>query len=152
MGQDPSQMRRVLGPSMGQEWVRQCLYGLLHYRKGGKIRVLWPTQEVEPASVNGSKYRYIIYNIYHNITVSGCICWMKEWLLNEQNSTFLKLISSILIHSLKFLGYENWAPEAHTCNPSYLGGGYQEEWSLKAAQVNSLWKPISKITRAKWMG
>jgi hypothetical protein len=46
----------------------------------------------------------------------------------------------------------SWVPLAHTCNPSYLGGWDQKDWSLKPAQGNSLWDPFSKITRAKWTG
>jgi hypothetical protein len=32
-----------------------------------------------------------------------------------------------------------WAPVVHTCNPSYLGGRDQEDWSSKPAQANSSW-------------
>jgi hypothetical protein len=38
---------------------------------------------------------------------------------------------------------------AHTCNPSYLGGWDWEDRGLRPTWANSLWYPISKITRAK---
>jgi hypothetical protein len=42
----------------------------------------------------------------------------------------------------------------HTCNPCYLGGRDGENHSLKPAQANSLWDPISKIHNKKgwWSG
>jgi hypothetical protein len=44
---------------------------------------------------------------------------------------------------------------AHACNPSYLGGRYQKDHSLKPAQANGLWDPISKKPNTKqglWSG
>jgi hypothetical protein len=41
-------------------------------------------------------------------------------------------------------GLKNWAPVAHTCNPSYSGGRDQEDRGLKPAQANSLRDPILK--------
>jgi hypothetical protein len=38
----------------------------------------------------------------------------------------------------------NWAPVAHTCNPSYSGDRDQEDHGLKSAWANSLQDPISK--------
>jgi hypothetical protein len=46
----------------------------------------------------------------------------------------------------------NWAPVAHTCHPSYLGGRDQTDQGLRPARENSWWDPISKITKAKWTG
>jgi hypothetical protein len=40
--------------------------------------------------------------------------------------------------------------EAHTCNPSYMGGWDWEDQSLRPTWGNSLRDPIFKITRAKW--
>jgi hypothetical protein len=40
-------------------------------------------------------------------------------------------------------------PVAHICNPSYLGGGDEEDHSSRPALANSPRAPISKITRAK---
>jgi hypothetical protein len=37
-------------------------------------------------------------------------------------------------------------------NPSYLGGGDQEDLSLRPTWANSSQDPISKITRTKWTG
>jgi hypothetical protein len=44
----------------------------------------------------------------------------------------------------------SWAPMAHVCDPSYLGGRDREDHGLRPAWANSLQDPISKITRAKW--
>jgi hypothetical protein len=45
------------------------------------------------------------------------------------------------------------APEAHTYDPSYLGGWDQEDCSWRLAQANGFWDPPSpKINRAKWNG
>jgi hypothetical protein len=41
---------------------------------------------------------------------------------------------------------------AHTYNPSYLGGGSQEDCGSRPVQASSLQDPISKITRVKWTG
>jgi hypothetical protein len=41
---------------------------------------------------------------------------------------------------------------SHTCNPCYLGGGDREDHGFRLAQASSSRDPISKITRAKWMG
>jgi hypothetical protein len=41
------------------------------------------------------------------------------------------------------------APVAHTYNPSYSGGRYQEDSSSKPAQANSSRDPISKIPNTK---
>jgi hypothetical protein len=30
-----------------------------------------------------------------------------------------------------------WVPVAHTCNSSYMGGWYIEDWGLRPAQGNS---------------
>jgi hypothetical protein len=38
---------------------------------------------------------------------------------------------------------------AHTCNPSYSGGGDQEDHGSKPALVNSLQVPITKTTNTK---
>jgi hypothetical protein len=38
----------------------------------------------------------------------------------------------------------NWAPVAHTCNPSYSGDRDQEDHGLKSAWANSLQDPILK--------
>jgi hypothetical protein len=38
---------------------------------------------------------------------------------------------------------------AHTCNPSYSGGGDQEDQVLKPAQANKSQDPISKIFNIK---
>jgi hypothetical protein len=44
----------------------------------------------------------------------------------------------------------SWAPVAHTCNPSFLGGWDWEDHGSRTAQANSSQDPISKITIAKW--
>jgi hypothetical protein len=52
--------------------------------------------------------------------------------------------------SLSKIMKSSQTPMAHTCNPSYLGGWDQEEdrcW--RPPWTNSLWDPISKITKAK---
>jgi hypothetical protein len=41
------------------------------------------------------------------------------------------------------------APVAHTYKPSYLEDWDQEDHGLRPAWANSLWSPISKITRAR---
>jgi hypothetical protein len=46
-----------------------------------------------------------------------------------------------------------WAPVAHACNPSYLGGRDQDDHGWKPAQANSSRDPISKnkpFTREGW--
>jgi hypothetical protein len=44
----------------------------------------------------------------------------------------------------------SWAPVAHTCNPSYLGGWDLEDLSLRQIVWEIPPTPISKITRTKW--
>jgi hypothetical protein len=41
---------------------------------------------------------------------------------------------------------------AHACNPSYLGGGDQEDCGSRPAWGNSFRYSISKITKARWNG
>jgi hypothetical protein len=45
-------------------------------------------------------------------------------------------------------------PVAHTYNPSYSGGGDQEDLGLKPARANSSWDPVSNkpITEKGWQG
>jgi hypothetical protein len=43
----------------------------------------------------------------------------------------------------------SWAPVAHTCNPSYLGGWDQEDHGLNPAEENSSLNPISKNHQSK---
>jgi hypothetical protein len=38
---------------------------------------------------------------------------------------------------------------AHACNPSYVGVWDQKDHGSRSTPANSLWDPISKITRAK---
>jgi hypothetical protein len=39
---------------------------------------------------------------------------------------------------IDMLNYKwSWAPVAHACNPSYLGGRDQEDHGLKPAQANN---------------
>jgi hypothetical protein len=53
---------------------------------------------------------------------------------------------------IKTCTYTSQAPHAHTCNSSYLGGWNWDDHAWRPAWANSLWDPISKITRAKWTG
>jgi hypothetical protein len=53
-------------------------------------------------------------------------------------------------HDSPFHSQFCWVPVAHACNPSYLRGWDQEDHSLRLAWENSLWDPISKVTRARW--
>jgi hypothetical protein len=48
--------------------------------------------------------------------------------------------------------HSSWAPAAHACNPSYLGGREQEDGSSRPAQAHSLWDPISKIVQKRTDG
>jgi hypothetical protein len=43
----------------------------------------------------------------------------------------------------------HWAPVAHACNPSYLGGRDQEHQGSKLALANTWWDPILKKTLHK---
>jgi hypothetical protein len=50
----------------------------------------------------------------------------------------------------------SWAPVAHACNPSYSGGGEQEDHGLKPTWVNKftrsyLEKPFTKIELVDWL-
>jgi hypothetical protein len=36
------------------------------------------------------------------------------------------------------------APMAHSCNPSYSGGGDQENHTLKPARAKLFWEPLSQ--------
>jgi hypothetical protein len=71
--------------------------------------------------------------------------WLKiyAWPLNNKRITFLLSCSK---------NYSSWAPVVHTYNPSYSGGRYQEDHSLKPAQANSLWDPILKNPSQKSAG
>jgi hypothetical protein len=53
---------------------------------------------------------------------------------------------------LKIIRRMSQATVAHACNPSYLVGWDWEDYGLRPVLANSLWDPISKITRAKWTG
>jgi hypothetical protein len=49
-----------------------------------------------------------------------------------------------------------WAPVAHTCDPSYSGGGDQEDHDLKPAWAKQftrphLKKPFTKIGLVEWL-
>jgi hypothetical protein len=48
--------------------------------------------------------------------------------------------------------HRSWASVGHAWNPRYSGGRDQEDHSLKPAQANSLWEPISKIPVTKRAG
>jgi hypothetical protein len=43
-----------------------------------------------------------------------------------------------------------WVPEAHACNPSFLGSWDRENGGSRPALANSSQDPISKIIRTKW--
>jgi hypothetical protein len=80
-----------------------------------------------------------------------------------QEECFLFVLQSVLlefstmyIHYLTKNNTFNWAPVAHTCNPSYSGGGGgrdQGDHGSKPAQANSSQDPSQKkkkITKKGW--
>jgi hypothetical protein len=67
------------------------------------------------------------------------------WGCTSHGSIFLCAVPVFLNNSFIIKEYVlNWAPAAHTCNPSYSGGRDQEDHSLRSAQANGSRDPVSK--------
>jgi hypothetical protein len=73
-----------------------------------------------------------------DLGISGVI--LKLWAHYATEAMQLCLCSWVVNNQKK----EGRVSEVHACNPSYPGGRDQEDRSLKPAQANSLWNPISK--------
>jgi hypothetical protein len=64
--------------------------------------------------------------------------------LSEENKRPLEIFNKMT--------HIRWVPVAHTYNPSCSGDWDQEDHGFRPAWANTLWDPISKITRVKWTG
>jgi hypothetical protein len=82
---------------------------------------------------------------FHIVTCNpeevGCMLINKAWFLLWGRLAYKSQIF-IEFKTVKRTG--SWALVAHTCNPGYLGGWDQEDWSLRPAQANSSPDPISR--------
>jgi hypothetical protein len=77
---------------------------------------------------------------------------IAEWSHSQWVGKHLYPMSGLVMGILltKVLHNLGWAPVAHACNHSCLGN--REDQSSNPAWTNSFQDPISKITRAKWIG
>jgi hypothetical protein len=94
----------------------------------------------------------------HDMTMFGYwalemwLIWLGNWFFSNLILINFNLNFSIKIRmwniSLIFF-ISSWAPRAHTCNPSYLGGWDWEDCSSRPAQANSLRDPHLQNNQTK---